>query len=99
MFLFGRNRIDEAVIECRNTPGAVLLDVREEDEFRSGHIPGAMNVPLSRISAVDFPKDRPLFVYCLRGTRSRQAVRILKQMGYTAESIGGIAGYRGQREK
>ena len=98
MFLFGKNRIDEALLECRNTPGAVLLDVREADEFRTGHIPGAVNVPLSRIDAIDVPKDRPLYVYCLRGTRSRKAVNILKQMGYTARSIGGITGYKGPLE-
>ena len=96
MFLFKRNSINEAVLECRNTPDAVLLDVREADEFRSGHIPGAVNVPLSRIDAIDIPKDRPLYVYCLRGTRSRKAVSILKRMGYDAKSIGGIASYKGQ---
>lgn len=98
MLLFGRSNINEAVLECRNAPGAVLLDVREDDEFRSGHIPGAVNVPLSRINAVDIPKDRPLYVYCLRGTRSRQAVGILRRMGYTARSIGGITGYKGPLE-
>ena len=101
MFFFGRTTINEAVEECRNTQGAVLLDVRETDEFRSGHIPGAVNVPLSGINTITIPipKDRPLFVYCLRGTRSRQAVGVLKQMGYTAKSIGGIVSYRGQLER
>ena len=98
MFLFGRANINEGVGECRGTPGAVLLDVREADEFRSGHIPGAVNVPLSRINSISIPKDKPFFVYCLRGTRSRQAVSALKRMGYTAKSIGGIASYKGQVE-
>lgn len=44
-------------------------------EFRSGHIPEAVNVPLSAIQTNSFPKDTPLFVYCLRGARSRKAVR------------------------
>ncbi|MBR5110933.1 MAG: rhodanese-like domain-containing protein [Clostridia bacterium] len=99
MFFFNRTSINDAVKECRNTPDAVLLDVREADEFRSGHISGAVNAPLSRISALDIPKDRPLYVYCLRGTRSRQAVRVLKRMGYNAKSIGGIASYKGQVER
>lgn len=84
--------------EYRNTSGAILMDVREADEFRSGHIPGAVNVPLSRINAIDIPKEKPLYVYCLRGTRSRKAVTILKRMGYTAKSIGGITGYKGPIE-
>ena len=43
MFFFNKTNINDAVEEYRNTPGAVLLDVREADEFRSGHIPGAVN--------------------------------------------------------
>ena len=100
MFLFRRSRINEAVLECRNAPDTVLLDVREADEFRSGHIPGAVNVPLSRLQAIDIPKDKLLYVYCLRGSRSRQAVGILKRMGYqSAKSIGGIASYKGPLER
>ena len=100
MFFFNRINIDDAVEECRRTPGAILLDVREVDEFNSGHIPGAVNVPLSKIDTIDAPKDRPLYVYCLRGTRSRQAVGTLKQMGYAeVRSIGGITAYKGQLER
>ena len=100
MFFFRRTNINDAVEECRNTPGAVLMDVREADEFRSGHIPGAVNAPLSAIEQVTLPKDKPLFVYCLRGTRSRRAVNRLKRMGYqNAKSIGGIVSYKGQVEK
>ena len=98
MFFF-RININEAVKECANTPNAVLLDVREVDEFRSGHISGAVNVPLSAIHSVSIPKDKPLFVYCLRGTRSKRAAAALKRMGYTAKSIGGIAAYKGQLER
>ena len=99
MIFFNRIDINEAVEECRKMPGAVLLDVREVDEFRSGHIPGAVNIPLSRIDTIDIPKDRPLFVYCLRGTRSKQAAGALKHMGYHAKSIGGIASYKGQVQR
>ena len=96
MFFFNRTNINEALEECKKTPNAVLLDVREVDEFLSGHIPGAMNVPLSGINKINIPKDKPLFVYCLRGSRSKQAVGVLKRMGYSAKSIGGIAAYKGQ---
>ena len=100
MFFFRKTNINEALIECRQTPGAVLMDVREADEFRSGHIPGAINVPLSSIGQVTLPKDKQLFVYCLRGTRSRRAVSRLKRMGYqNVQSIGGITAYNGQLEK
>ena len=100
MFFFNRTTINDAVAACRQTPGAVLLDVREADEFRAGHIPGALNVPLSAIGQVTLPKDKPLFVYCLRGTRSRRAVSHLARMGYqNVKSIGGIISYKGQLEK
>ena len=100
MFFFSRENINDLVAECRGTEGAVLLDVREADEFRAGHIPGAVNVPLSLISSIDIPKDRPLYVYCLRGSRSKSAVGALRQMGYAdARSIGGILSYKGPLER
>ena len=99
MFFFNRPNINNAVEECRNTPLAVLLDVREADEFQSGHIPGAVNVPLSDIHNISIPRTSTLFVYCLRGSRSKRAVSILKQMGYDARSIGGIVSYKGQVER
>ena len=100
MFFFSRENINDLVAQCRGTEGAVLLDVREVDEFRAGHIPGAVNVPLSAINSIDIPKDRPLYVYCLRGSRSKSAVGALRQMGYTdARSIGGILSYKGPLER
>ena len=100
MFFFRRTNINDAVEECRNSPGAVLMDVREADEFRSGHIPGALNVPLSAVGQVTLPKDKPIFVYCLRGTRSKRAVSHLTRMGYqNVKSIGGIISYKGQLDK
>ena len=100
MFFFRRTNVNDAVEECRNTTGAVLVDVREADEFRAGHIPGAVNAPLSAIEQVTLPKDKPLFVCCPRGAGSRQAVRRPKRMGYQfVKSINGIASCKGPLEK
>ena len=100
MFFFDKTNINDAVEGWRNTVDAVLIDVREADEFRAGHIPGAINVPLSGIDTISIPKDKQIFVYCLRGTRSSQAARKMKKMGYTkVKSIGGIMGYKGRIEK
>ena len=97
---FIRADINGGVAECRRTPGAVLLDVREPEEFQSGRIPGAVNLPLSRIREAGFEKDTPIFVYCLRGTRSLRAVSELRRMGCEkAKSIGGIARYTGALER
>lgn len=97
---FKRENINAGVEECRNTAGSALLDVREEDEFQNGHIPGALNVPLSRLGEVLPDKNASIFVYCLWGTRSRRAAQILKSMGYTSvRSIGGIVSYKGDLER
>ena len=95
--------INQGVEECRNTAGAVLLDVRTVEEYRDGHIPGSRNVPLQSIDRVsDGIPDRetPLYVYCRSGARSSQAVSLLRQMGYTnVQNIGGIASYTGKVER
>lgn len=95
--------IDQGLETCRATPGAVLLDVRTPEEYAEGHIPGGRNVPLQRLDAVESAvksKDTPLFVYCLSGARSRQAVSMLRSRGYTnVQNIGGISAYSGKVEK
>ena len=97
MILFGD--INKGIEEYKTAPGALLVDVREADEFQRGHIPGSVNEPLSGIAHTALPKDKPLYLYCLRGTRSRRAAGILKKMGYTAKSIGGIGNYKGTIER
>ena len=88
----------------RETPGALLLDVREEEDYHAGHIPGSTFVSLQAIPTPVLQtvsdKGSPLFVYCYRGNRSRYAVSILKEAGYTnVTNIGGIEFYHGDLEK
>ena len=91
--------INKGIEEYETTEGAVLIDVREPDEFESGHISGAVNLPLSKIRSISFDKNVPLFLYCLRGSRSMSAASILKKMGYLhVKSIGGINRYKGSME-
>lgn len=86
----------------RATPGALLVDVREADEYAAGHIPGSINLPLSAIDTAEIlipRKDTPLFLYCLAGSRSSQALSRLQKLGYKRlENIGGIRSYRGEKE-
>ncbi len=67
--------------------GAVLLDVRDPEEFECGHVPGALNMPLAGLPASvlrQFPdKDQVLLVHCLSGGRSALAQRLLKREGYS----------------
>ncbi|WP_282711251.1 rhodanese-like domain-containing protein [Lancefieldella sp. Marseille-Q7238] len=101
--LFGGGaNINEGVAEARETSGAILVDVREADEYASGHIKGAVNVPLSSIGKISSTVSDiavPLFLYCASGARSARAMKALKQMGYTSvRNIGGIRGYTGPVE-
>ena len=95
--------IDQGVKEFRETPSAVLLDVRTPQEYQEGRIPGSVNVPLQSLGqegTVPAGKDTALFVYCHSGARSTQAVRLLARMGYAnVKNIGGIAAYSGKVER
>ena len=99
---FKQPDINQGVQEYKNAAGAVLLDVRSPQEYREGHVPGSQNVPLQQLDKVEEVtenKDTVLYVYCLSGARSRQAVSLLKHMGYTnVHNIGGIAAYSGKVE-
>ena len=92
--------INLGVEEYNATTGAILLDVRSPQEYRSGHIPGSNNVPLrsiDNVEAVVENKDTPIFVYCQSGTRSRQAAGELQEMGFTrVKNLGGISAYTGK---
>ena len=64
--------------------GAILVDVRTEEEYNSNHIGGAINIPIDSISsAVSLSKDNPIIVYCKSGNRSSQALEKLEALGYS----------------
>ncbi len=68
----------------------VLIDVREDDEFNEGHIPGAVNIPLGNIENITYSTSRTIIVYCKSGNRSNEAAIKLKNMGYNVKDMGGI---------
>ena len=75
----------------RAAAGAVWLDVRFPSEYRSGHLPGAISVPLGEIrNAIDVLDREPEYlVYCRSGRRSSAAAFILAQRGYRAFCLAG----------
>ncbi|MBA2948892.1 rhodanese-like domain-containing protein [Streptomyces himalayensis] len=80
---------------------AVLLDVRETDEWNAGHAPGALHLPLSRLIAeAGLPpatQGRPVVVICRSGNRSRQAAEVLADQGVEAcDVIGGMKDWAAQ---
>jgi len=81
--------------------GYALIDVREKDEYRDGHLPGAISVPRGfldmRIEEVVPKKDTPVILYCAGGTRSLLAGRTLREMGYAdvVSMSGGFGAWKG----
>lgn len=61
----------------------VLVDIREPDEFVSGHVPGAINLPLSRLTpaALPRPADKKVVIMCRSGNRSGKLVSMLPKVG------------------
>ena len=81
------------MLESENPPA--LIDVREPDEFASGHIPNAVNVPsgdvVNGVIRLGIPKDQPVMVYCRTGRRSSEAASKLQGAGYQKiYDLGGI---------
>jgi rhodanese-related sulfurtransferase len=104
--LFNRGKtmpMREAVKAAMDNPDIRLVDVRTPAEFRQGHLPGSISVPLDqweRIQALVPDKRAHLYVYCLSGARSQAACRGFGQLGYTeVVNIGGISGYDGPLER
>lgn len=69
----------------------IIIDVRTEEEYKTGHIKNAINIPNSEINKIDYPKNQPIAVYCKTGKRSHEVAKELKKMGYTQiYDLGGI---------
>ena len=83
---------DVAALRARD---AMLLDVREDDEWAAGHIDGAVHVPMNQLparlqaDAGTVPVDRPVIVVCKAGGRSAQVTAWLDQQGYDVHNLDG----------
>ena len=86
----------EEAKEMMDTQDVIILDVREQDEYDSGHIPGAVLLPVGTIdeetAAEVIPeKDSTVLVYCRSGNRSKTASSARAELGYTnIYEFGGI---------
>ena len=73
-------------IICKN-PTVTLIDVRSEQEFKEGHLPGAILIPVydlaRNISKTVMCRDNVIIVYCQTGARSKKAAKILADLCYT----------------
>ena len=86
----------ERAKEMMDTQQVLVLDVREQAEYDSGHIPGALLLPVGTIeedtaAAVIPEKDTVVLVYCRSGNRSKRASQMLADLGYShVYEFGGI---------
>ena len=91
--------INEAAQTAKGNPSIRLFDVRSREEFREGHIPGSVCLPLDRLDnaqALVLDRNEKIYVYCASGARSAAAANALKRMGYSdVTNIGGIMNYSG----
>ena len=94
---------DQAKEMIEKEDGHIIVDVRRQDEFETGHIPGAICIPNESIGT-EQPEGLPdlnqvILVYCRSGNRSKQAAQKLFDMGYTnVYEFGGIIDWTGEIE-
>ena len=85
---------EAAKTRLEENPDIILLDVRTQEEFGGGHIPGAVCLPNEDIQPglpLPFDKDAEILLYCHSGRRSAKAAEKLADMGYTrVANLGGI---------
>ncbi len=77
---------------------ALLIDVREPDEWQEGHVAGARHIPLGDLPArlAEVPRDRPVLLLCRSGNRSGRATALLREQGYDQATnvAGGITAWQ-----
>lgn len=75
--------------------GAILLDVRENDEWTAGHAPGAVHVRLGQLDPRTFAAAAPVVAVCRSGNRSGSAAKRLAAAGFTVYNmVGGMKAWR-----
>ena len=90
-----------SLAELKSALGSVaLIDVREPHEFDAGHIPGAVNQPLSTFDPSDLPVGKPIVLVCQAGARSARALNVAKAAGVAdiRHYAGGTGGWRANGE-
>ena len=77
--------------DLQTMPHAVLLDVREPDEWAAGHAPQAVHIPRGDLDrrAAELPADRPVVCICRSGARSLQAAELLTEHGFDVHNLNG----------
>ncbi len=88
------SEIEVAALAERVAEGALVIDVREPDEYRAGHVPGAQLIPLATVpdELTRFNSDGPTYVICRSGGRSMRACEFAADEGYDVVNVTGGTG-------
>lgn len=80
-----------AAERLREATPPLVVDVREPDEFKQGHIPGSLLMPLGSVPQrlPELPRDRDILVVCRSGNRSGMATRAMVDAGLKAQNVAG----------
>ncbi len=83
--------IDVDELRTHHAAGALIIDVRQPDEYDEAHVPGAQLIPLGDVPdrIHELPDVRPLFLICRSGARSGQAGEFLMAQGYDVVNVAG----------
>ena len=68
---------------------ALLIDVREDEEWDAGHAEGMTHLPMSRLTLDQIPAGRPIVVVCRSGNRSDRVAEVLTEVGMDAANMAG----------
>ena len=97
MFGMGKKIDASEIIQEIQAGKAILVDVRRDDEWHSGHAKSAIHLSVDRIMAGELPtknKDTKVYLYCASGGRAGMAANALKTKGFTTENLGGLSNWK-----
>ena len=85
----GSEEKEKTVDDVIKSGNYIVVDVRAKDEYDTGHVKGALNIPYDTITKdTELDKDKPILVYCKSGKRSAIAYQKLKDLGYEVYDLG-----------
>ncbi len=86
--------------KMKNEEDYIIVDVRTNDEYQTGHIKGAINIPYNEIhEGINLDKNKTIMVYCKSGKRSAIAYETLTKLGYKVNDLGAYDKIDMEKEK